>query len=152
MYVLMGLSSYLVWTHGGWHAQKVQHRFDASCLAQHLLGSYVHSRLHPLCTRVRVAAPLLMCAGAPQGALTLYAVQLALNAAWQPLFFNAHRMDWALADILALNVALAATIAAFHKVEPAAAVLMLPYMAWVAFATYLNYAFLKLNPPVRAAR
>lgn len=74
-----------------------------------------------------------------------------LNAAWQPLFFNAHRMDWALLDILALNVALAACIYAFHKVEVLAAVVMLPYMAWVMYATYLNYAFIQLNPPVRPA-
>lgn len=76
-------------------------------------------------------------------------MQLALNCAWQPLFFNAHRMDWALADILALNAALAATAWAFHRVEPLAGLLLLPYMAWVAFATYLNYAFLQLNPLVR---
>ena len=76
-------------------------------------------------------------------------MQLALNCAWQPLFFNAHRMDWALADILALNAALAATAWAFHRVEPLAGILLLPYMAWVLFATYLNYAFLQLNPPVR---
>ena len=76
-------------------------------------------------------------------------MQLALNCAWQPLFFNAHRMDWALADILALNAVLAATAWAFHRVEPLAGLLLLPYMAWVAFATYLNYAFLQLNPPVR---
>ncbi|KAK9845319.1 hypothetical protein WJX81_003389 [Elliptochloris bilobata] len=83
-----------------------------------------------------------------KAALTLYAIQLALNCAWQPLFFNAHRMDWALADILALNVVLAATAWAFHRVEPLAGVLLLPYMAWVAFATYINRAFLQLNPPL----
>ncbi|MGD9572911.1 MAG: TspO/MBR family protein [Thermoleophilia bacterium] len=73
-------------------------------------------------------------------ALVLFGVQLVLNAAWTPLFFGLQRPGWALADIVALLIVLAATVAAFARVRPAAAALMAPYLAWVAFATALNAA------------
>ena len=71
-------------------------------------------------------------------ALGLFGTQLVLNAAWTPLFFGAQRPGLAAADIVALLVVLAATVAAFWRVRPAAGALMVPYLAWVAFATALN--------------
>eukprot|EP00892_Ulva_mutabilis_P010430 jgi/Ulvmu1/775/UM010_0149.1 len=78
--------------------------------------------------------------------LGLYALHLAVNFAWQPLFFQAKRLDVAMVDISALLVMTAATAKAFHKVAPKAGALMLPELAWVAYAAALNAALLKLNP------
>ncbi|HWJ09462.1 MAG TPA: TspO/MBR family protein [Nocardioides sp.] len=78
-------------------------------------------------------------------ALVLWSVQLVLNLAWTPLFFAADLYGWALADIVALLVAIGATIAAFRRTSTLAAWLMVPYAAWVAFATALNVAIVVLN-------
>ncbi|WP_202913260.1 TspO/MBR family protein [Acuticoccus sediminis] len=83
--------------------------------------------------------------------LTVFGIQLALNAAWSPLFFGAHRMGWALADILVMIVAIAATIVLFTQISPVSGALLLPYLVWSAFASYLNYTILRLNDPRRRA-
>lgn len=77
--------------------------------------------------------------------LTLYAIQLALNLAWQALFFGAHRLGAAFYDILVLDVAIVATILAFQPVNQVAANLMKPYLAWVLFATALSWRLWDLN-------
>jgi tryptophan-rich sensory protein len=77
--------------------------------------------------------------------LTLWAVQLGLNLLWTPLFFAADRYGWALVDIVALLVAVAATIALFARRSRAAAWLLVPYLAWVGFATALNLGIVVLN-------
>lgn len=82
--------------------------------------------------------------GAPL-ALSVYAVQLLLNMAWTPIFFGLHRPGLALLEILILWLAIAATIAAFAPLHPAAAWLLTPYLAWVAFASALNFAIWRLN-------
>jgi benzodiazapine receptor len=86
--------------------------------------------------------------GWPAGALAigLWVVQLALNALWSALFFGLRRMDLALVDVVLLWVAIAATITAFWSVDPLAAWLMVPYLAWVSFAAFLNLTILRLNP------
>lgn len=71
-------------------------------------------------------------------ALGLFATQLALNGAWSWIFFSRHAIGLALADILVLWLAIVATIAAFGAVRPTAAGLLLPYLAWVTFATVLT--------------
>lgn len=71
-------------------------------------------------------------------ALVLYFVQLALNAAWTPVFFGAERLGWGLVVILLLEVALVATIVAFHRLTPWVAWLLGPYLAWALYATTLN--------------
>ena len=81
-----------------------------------------------------------------RGALGLFVLQLGLNALWSWLFFAWHRGGLAFADILALWLALAATIAAFAPIRRAAAWLLAPYLTWVTFATALNYAVWQLNP------
>jgi benzodiazapine receptor len=78
-------------------------------------------------------------------ALALYLVQLCLNAAWSWLFFGLHQPAWALADIVLLWLAIVATIGAFSQISGAAAWLMTPYLAWVSFASYLNFMFWRLN-------
>lgn len=74
-------------------------------------------------------------------ALQVFLVQLALNAAWSWLFFGRHRIDLALIDIVALGTTIALTVYLFSKHSRVAASLMLPYLAWVSFATILNAAF-----------
>ncbi len=83
--------------------------------------------------------------GARRLALGLYAVQLALNAAWTPLFFGLHLLGVAFVEILLLWLAIAATIAAFHRVHRLAAWLLVPYLAWVSFAAVLNFTLWRLN-------
>jgi tryptophan-rich sensory protein len=77
--------------------------------------------------------------------LALFAVQLALNAAWSWLFFGFHMPGAAFIEILALLVAIAATTIALWRQSLAAGLLMVPYLGWVTFATVLNYAIWRLN-------
>ena len=78
--------------------------------------------------------------------LTLYLVQLALNAAWTPLFFGLKMPGPAFAEILLLLGAIIATACAFRRVSKAGAALLVPYLAWVSFATFLNFTLWRLNP------
>lgn len=78
-------------------------------------------------------------------ALTLFAIQLALNASWTPVFFGAHQVGLALLIMAALWLVLAATILAFRGIDRTASRLLLPYLAWVSFALLLNDAIWRLN-------
>ena len=78
-------------------------------------------------------------------ALRWFGVQLALNAAWTPVFFGAHSLAGAMAVIVLMLIAIAITIVRFRQLEQLAAWLLAPYLAWVSFATVLNGAFLALN-------
>jgi len=78
-------------------------------------------------------------------ALVLFAGQLALNAVWTPVFFGLHSMGGALAIILLMWGAIVATIVAFWPISHAAAMLLIPYLLWVSFATVLNASFWMLN-------
>jgi tryptophan-rich sensory protein len=78
-------------------------------------------------------------------ALVLFFVQLALNCLWSLLFFGARSPGWALVDIFALLAALAATTWVFFNQSRLAGALMLPYLAWVSFATVLNFTIWQLN-------
>jgi len=82
--------------------------------------------------------------GAPV-ALGLFVVQLALNAAWSPIFFGLRKPGWAAVDLVALWAAIVATGVAFSRVRPLAGYLLLPYLAWVTFAGALNVAIWRLN-------
>jgi translocator protein len=78
-------------------------------------------------------------------ALGLFAAQLALNAAWSPIFFGAHAITVALIVLIALAVVLLATLVEFARIDRTAASMLAPYLAWVAFATVLNGAIVALN-------
>ena len=78
-------------------------------------------------------------------ALGLFLVPWALNALWTPLFFGLQLPGWALAEILVLLVAILATIRAFWRVDCPAGLLLLPYAAWVAFASALNWKIWRMN-------
>jgi tryptophan-rich sensory protein len=92
--------------------------------------------------RVQRAGP------APQAraALTLYTVQLAVNALWSWLFFAWHQGAWAMADIILLWLLIAATLLAFWRRDRWAGVLLVPYIAWVSFAACLCYSIWQRNP------
>ena len=75
----------------------------------------------------------------------VFLLQLALNAAWPWLFFAQRRLDLALVCIVALWVAILGTIVAFWRVSRGAALLLVPYLAWVGFAAALNHAIWRLN-------
>lgn len=93
-------------------------------------------------------AMVVTARGAPgrRIAIVAFCIQLALNLAWSPLFFGAHRIVWALYLIIAIDVAVLITIILFWRVRPVAAALLLPYLAWVMFATVLNWEFNIANP------
>ncbi|MGA8193061.1 MAG: TspO/MBR family protein [Acetobacteraceae bacterium] len=78
--------------------------------------------------------------------LRLWGWQLAANALWTPAFFAMHSPPLALAVILLLLVLIALTTRAFLRVRRSAGLLMVPYLAWVGYATYLTASFWWLNP------
>lgn len=78
--------------------------------------------------------------------LWLWAANLAFNAAWSWLMFGKHRIGLALPDAGAMLATILLFIAAAWPVSAAAAMLFLPYLAWVAFATALNWSILHRNP------
>jgi len=82
------------------------------------------------------------------GALTLFVAQLAVNSLWTWLFFVWHQGALAFAGILLLWALIAATVIAFRRLHVPAATLLLPYLAWVSFASALNYAIWQLNPEI----
>lgn len=77
--------------------------------------------------------------------LRLFLVQLGLNCLWTWIFFSTHQILTALADIVVLWVAILLTILTFRKMSHTAAWLLVPYLAWVTFAAYLNFEFWRLN-------
>lgn len=78
--------------------------------------------------------------------LAVFVLQLVLNLAWSPVFFGLHQIEMALWIIIALDVLVILTVILFWRVRRLAAVLLLPYLAWILFATALNWQFLQLNP------
>lgn len=83
---------------------------------------------------------------AASGALGLFVVQLAVNGLWSPIFFAWHRLGLATLDIGLLWLLILATIAAFRRHDRVAALLLVPYLAWVTFASALTFAIWRLNP------
>lgn len=77
--------------------------------------------------------------------LSLFVLQWALNVLWTPLFFGLHRPGLALIDIVALWLAILATLIAFWRVRRAAGILLPPYLAWVTFAAVLNFTIWRMN-------
>jgi len=95
------------------------------------------------------ALALVLAARGARGrgaAVAVFAVQFALNLAWSPVFFGAHLMTAALVVILLMLGAAAVTAVLFARVRPVAGALLVPYLLWLVFATYLNVAFLHENP------
>jgi tryptophan-rich sensory protein len=102
LYVLMGISAWLIWRAGG----------------------FVSAR----------------------GALVLFVVQLGANALWSWLFFVWNQGGLAFAEVLLLWALILATIVSFRRISTIAAALLVPYLAWVTFASALTFAVWRLNP------
>jgi translocator protein len=81
-------------------------------------------------------------------ALTLFLIQLGLNALWTWLFFAWRMGMWAFIDIVLLWLLILATIVAFGRIKAISAWLLVPYLAWVSYATALSYAVWRLNPDI----
>lgn len=82
---------------------------------------------------------------ARRSAFAWFTIQFIFNLAWTPIFFGAHQIAVALAVIVALLIAIGVTISRFRPISRLAAALMLPYLIWVGYATYLNAGYLVLN-------
>jgi len=98
-----------------------------------------------------VAAWLVWRAGgfrANRSALTLFLVQLAVNALWSWLFFAWHLGALAFANIALLWLLIIATLVSFWRVRPLAGAFLIPYLLWVSFAAALNFSVWQLNPQV----
>ncbi|WP_108881776.1 tryptophan-rich sensory protein [Anderseniella sp. Alg231-50] len=83
--------------------------------------------------------------GKARSALIIFFVQLALNFAWSFAFFAARSPALGLLVIVAMWLAIAATIAAFRPIDRLAAWLLVPYLVWVSYATALNFSIWTLN-------
>lgn len=80
-----------------------------------------------------------------RSALLVYGIQLLLNASWTPVFFGLKRVDLALVIIVLMLAAIVETVRRFNRLDRPAAALLLPYLAWVTFATMLNASIWLLN-------
>jgi tryptophan-rich sensory protein len=74
-----------------------------------------------------------------------FLIQLALNALWSPVFFGWHGTRTALIIIVALLIAIAATMLTASRVDRLAAWLLAPYLLWVAYATTINIGVVAMN-------
>lgn len=79
--------------------------------------------------------------------LALFALNGFLNVLWSLLFFRLHRPDWALFEVLLLWLSILLLIGVLARYARTASLLLLPYLAWVAFAGFLNLATVRLNGP-----
>ena len=84
-------------------------------------------------------------------AIAAFLVQFLINLAWSPVFFAMHDMRTALYVIIALDVAVLVTVVLFWRVRRLAGILLLPYLAWVLFASVLNWQFIEANPHAGAS-
>lgn len=82
---------------------------------------------------------------AKRGGYTSFAIQFLLNLSWTPVFFGAHQPGWSLGIIVLLVGAIVWNLREFLRVDRPAGYLLLPYLAWVSYATYLNAGFWWLN-------
>ena len=81
------------------------------------------------------------------GLLGLFALNGMLNIAWSVLFFRLRRPDWALLEVALLWLSVLLLIVLLRRLSRTASALLLPYLAWVGFAGYLNYVVVRMNPP-----
>ncbi|MEM7295795.1 MAG: TspO/MBR family protein [Pseudomonadota bacterium] len=79
-------------------------------------------------------------------ALAFWALQIALNTLWTPIFFGLKRLGTAMIALLALWVAVAATMLSFGAADTLAGLLIAPYLIWVSYAGALNFWIWRRNP------
>lgn len=84
-------------------------------------------------------------AGAREWLVGLFALNGFLNVLWSFLFFRAQRPDWAVIEVAALWLSILVLIIYLARFSRNASLLLVPYLAWVSFAAYLNWTVVKLN-------
>ncbi len=94
---------------------------------------------------VGIAAWLVWRRPGHRPALRIWGWHLLVNALWTPAFFGLHSIALGMVVILALLVAIGVTMRAFQRFSSMAVALMVPYLAWTCYATYLNAGFFWLN-------
>jgi len=80
-----------------------------------------------------------------RGPLAVFALQLAVNLGWSAAFFGLRNLGLAVAVIIVLDLLVLATALMFRRVDRLAEWLLVPYLAWISFATVLNVAVWRLN-------
>lgn len=76
----------------------------------------------------------------------LFSANALLHLLWSPLFFKLKRPDWALVEVVFLWASLVALVVGLAPISSKASLLILPYLAWVTFAAWLNWQIVRLNP------
>lgn len=79
--------------------------------------------------------------------IILFAVSAVCHFAWSPLFFKAKRPDWALGEVMFLWASVLALVIGLWPISRRASALIVPYLFWVSFATWLNREIVRLNRP-----
>lgn len=82
--------------------------------------------------------------------LSVYGVNLVFNFVWTPLFFKAHRIDLAMADIAVLWASIIALITVYRPIDPRASLCLVPYLLWVSFASCLTFSYWTRNTAIHA--
>jgi tryptophan-rich sensory protein len=79
--------------------------------------------------------------------LCLFSTNAVCHLLWSPLFFRAQRPDWALVEVVFLWVSLVLLVVLIAPISSFASLLIMPYLLWVSFAAWLNWAIVRLNRP-----
>lgn len=79
--------------------------------------------------------------------IVLFAINGVLNVLWSPLFFKFRRPDWAFFELVPFWLSVVALVATLFRISSLAGALMVPYLAWVTFAGWLNLRIVQLNSP-----
>ena len=98
---------------------------------------------------IAVAAARVAPVDGSHYAMAFFALQIALNTLWTPVFFGLKRMGAGMVVLVALWVAVAATLASFWSLDWIAGLLFVPYLVWVTVAGALNYSVWRMNPDVQ---
>ncbi|MBC8569281.1 TspO/MBR family protein [Zongyangia hominis] len=96
-----------------------------------------------------LAATLVYCSDAPReqkrNALIWYGINLLLNFSWTPVFFGLRQPLTAFVILVLLLIVTVVLLVSFYRIRPAAGYLLIPYLAWLLFAGYLNFGIYLLN-------
>lgn len=79
-------------------------------------------------------------------AVLMFIIQFLVNLSWSPVFFGMNKITGGLIVIVIMDLLVAVTLVLFWRIRKLAGALLVPYLAWILFATLLNYQFLQLNP------
>ena len=136
-------SSAAVWDVGGtWYQSLTQPSFTPPSWVFGPVWTILYLMIAIVAYRIAYAAQTSWKAPA----LALWALQIAMNTLWTPVFFGAKNLGGAMIYIALLWVTICLLIWVTRQLDRVSALLLLPYLAWVSFASILNFAFWSLNP------